>query len=197
VVLRDFFLEEANDWEYGDVDGELAGGQLSARAGKYRFDITSISGVVWWSRALAATATTDFYARVDARRLSGPADSDYGLVFRHTGFSYYYFQVSDSGQYALYRYDDGWTLLVDWTASAAIRPDEVNQLAVLAEGPRFTLFVNDQMLTEVEDDRLPSGSVGVAIQIYDGDENAVFEFDNFEWRAPAAAVTHFTPTPQP
>lgn len=200
VVLRDTFFEPRNDWEFvEDSDDRWARGRLAAQAGKYRFDLTANDGFIWWSRGRLDVVTTDFYAAVDGRQASGTADADYGLIFRFEAGNFYYFQVSDSsGSFAVYRYlQEDWTALVDWTASAAIRAGQVNQLAVAGEGADFTLLINGQPVGAFRDDALPQGGVGVAVQIYTAGEAAVFEFDNFEWRAPRAASLTATPAPGP
>lgn len=199
VVLRDFFNEPANDWELAEnSDDRFARGTVEVRSGMYRWDVTANEGFIWWSLGLANTATADFYAGVTARQVSGAEDADYALIFRHDGYNYYTFQVSDTGQFTSYEYHlEEWTQLIEWTAAAAIRPGEANRLAVAAEGNRFRYFINDDLVAEVEDDTLPSGSAGVAVQVYNDGESAVFEFDNFEWRAPKSATTVTTPTPNP
>ncbi len=197
LVLRDTFFEQRNDWEIANAtEGDLASGTLRIGGGKYRWEITALEGVVWWSRSREDTFTTDFYASVEARQISGTPEADYGLIFRHDGENYYYFQVSDVGWYAVYLYNAGeWTELTAWTESAAIRPGHINKVAVAGEGSLFSLFINGAAVGEVRDATLAAGSAGVAVQIYNAGESAVFEFDNFEWRAPRVAVTKLTPTP--
>lgn len=135
---------------------------------------------------------------MDARQTGGAQEADYGLVFRHDGSNYYYFQVSDVGEYAAYLFsNDEWTELTGWTESAAIRGGRINEIAVAGEGSRFSFFINGERVGEARDATLAAGSVGVAVQIYNADESATFEFDNFEWRAPSDAVTRITPTPEP
>jgi len=199
LVLRDTFFERRNDWEVvEETQGDLANGTLRIGGGKYRWEITAVEGVVWWSRSREDTFTTDFYATVEARQISGTPEADYGLIFRHDGDNYYYFQVSDVGQYAVYRYEaGGWTELITWTATDAVRAGRINNLAVAGEGARFKFFINGQRVGETTDSRLAAGTVGVAVQLYNAGESAVFEFDNFEWRAPSEAVTEITPTPEP
>ena len=122
------------------------------------------------------------------RQVSGAPDADYGLIFRHDGDNYYYFQVSESSQYAVYLYSGGrWAELIGWTKAEAIRAGRINKVAVAGEGARFTLFINGAPVGTVTDATLPTGSVGVAVQIYNAGESATFEFDNFEWRAPRSA----------
>jgi hypothetical protein len=198
VVLRDFFNEPANDWELAeDSDDRFAKGTIEVSGGKYRWEVTANEGFIWWSLALENTSTSDFYAAVAGRQVSGAQDADYALIFRHDGDNYYTFQVSDTGQYTAYEYYlEEWTALIEWTAAEAIDPDGINRLAVAAEGARFRFFINDALVAEVEDDTIESGSAGVAVQVYNPGESAVFEFDNFEWRAPKTAVTVVTPTPE-
>lgn len=198
VVLRDFYNEPANNWELADnTDDRFAKGTLDISGGKYRWDVTANEGFIWWSLALNDTSTSDFYAAVAARQVSGAPDAAYGLIFHHDGDNYYYFQISDTGQYSVYLYYlEEWTALREWTENAAIEPEDVNRLAVAAEGDRFRFFINDQLGGEVEDDTIPGGNAGVAVQVYNAGEAAVFEFDNFEWRAPKTAVTVVTPTPE-
>jgi hypothetical protein len=43
---------------------------------------------------------------------------------------------------------------------------------------------NDQYVAEAEDDRLSQGKAGIAIELVNTDDTAVFEFDNLETRAP-------------
>lgn len=197
VVLRDFYNEPANDWELAEEeDDRFAKGTIEISGGKYRWDVTANEGFIWWSLALNNTSTSDFYAAVAARQVSGAQDADCGLIFRHDGDNYYYFQISDMGQYSVYLYYlEEWTALREWTENAAIEPEGVNRLAVAGEGGRFRFFINDELVAEVEADTLESGRAGVAVQVYNAGETGVFEFDNFEWRAPKTAVTVVTPTP--
>jgi len=68
--------------------------------------------------------------------------------------------------------------------AAAIRPGGTNRLTVLAEGSHFAFYINEQYVGEADDDRLSRGQLGLAIELADAGDTAVFEFDNFEMRAP-------------
>jgi hypothetical protein len=121
---------------------------------------------------------------VEARRVSGSEDGRYGLVFRYADGDYYFVRIRDDQHFRLSLwYEDEWTTVIDWTETSTIRPGQVNRLTVIAEGTHFTFYVNDQYAGEADDSRLSSGGVGVAIELGAGDA-AVFEFDNFEVRAP-------------
>jgi hypothetical protein len=198
LVLADNFDEQANDWETGETDDRFTTGSLKIAGGKYRFDLMANDGFIWWSRSLNNTSTTDFYAAVDAQQIMGPASAEYGMIFRWGRGNFYYFQINESGRFALsLYYFEKWETLVSWTPASAIRPGEVNRLAIGAEGSHFTLYVNGEYVGEADDSRLSDGTVGVAVELNQAGDKAVFQFDDFEWRAPAEAVTVVTPTPKP
>ena len=73
--------------------------------------------------------------------------------------------------------------------STALQPAGANRLAVLAEGSHFRLFINDRLVGELDDARLTSGAVLLAIEAPLAGGNVAFEVDNFELRAPAAVLT--------
>lgn len=187
-LLSDAFDEPAYAWQVGQFDDASAGGRLSVRGGKYLWEVQAHNSLVWWSLPDSSQSVGDFYAAVEARQISGTVNADLGLVFHWADEDYYYFQISPATQkFALNLYANGaWTPLVDWTASAEVKPvGEVNQLAVTTEGTQITLYLNGQRVGQAANARVPQGAVGVAAQLYYGDEAATFDFDNFEWRAPA------------
>jgi hypothetical protein len=55
---------------------------------------------------------------------------------------------------------------------------------VLAQDDQFTFFINDQEVAQLSDGSLPQGRVGLAIDHFEEDVTASWEFDNFEVRAP-------------
>ena len=198
LVLKDDFSQPDNDWETGQSNDRFSTGTVSITGGQYRFDLKANDGFIWWSRSLNNTETADLYAAVDAQQIGGPTSADYGIVFRWGRGNYYYFEITESGQFAFsINYFEKWETLVNWTSAAAIRPGKVNRLAVGAEGSHFAFYVNGESVGEADDSRLPSGTVGVAVELSQAGDQAVFQFDHFEWRAPSKAVSIATPTPKP
>ena len=57
-------------------------------------------------------------------------------------------------------------------------------MTVLGEGSHFRLYINDQYVGEAEDDHLAEGEVGLTITLYNAGDEAIYEFDRFEVRAP-------------
>lgn len=196
VVVRDFFSEPANDWSVGEFSDRFSDGTLSITGGKYRWEVVANDGFIWWTRALETTGAGDNYVSVSARRVAAPADADWGLVVRLSAGNFYYFYLEADGTCAFSRYYlEKWETVT--TCAAGVEADAANTLAVGMEGDRFQLFVNDLLVGEAVDDRIAFGGVGVAVEMYTAGDEGTFEFDNFIWRAPRAAVATVTPTPAP
>ena len=151
--------------------------------GVYTWEINAVQSVGRWC-TLEITPTADFYLMVDARRVKGPPDAGYGLVFRHRDGNYYLFSIRDDGffNFNLW-YDFTWNAIIDWTGTLAIRPGEVNQLAVLAEGTQFTFSINGETVATAEDAQLADGEVGLSVLLITPGE-ATFTFERFRLYSP-------------
>ena len=185
TVLCDTFDANVNDWPGGEYSDERIIGERSITGGKYRWETDALNDVIWWSIPDVAPVS-DFYLTVEARRISGVEDAQYGVLFRRADSDNYgLFKIEDS-QYFKFsvRHEGEWTHVIDWTEASAIRPGGTNRLTVLAEGSHFTFYINEQYVGEADDDRLSRGQPGLAIELADAGDTAVFEFDNFEIRAP-------------
>jgi hypothetical protein len=185
VVVCDNFGANVRDWPEGDYDGDLITGDKFITSGRYRWEANAIDSVIWWS-VPDMDSVSDFYLTAKARRVSGVEDSQYGMIFRRSDKQNYgLFKIEDS-QYFKFaiRHEGEWDTVIDWTESSAIRPGETNRLTVIAVDSHFTFYINDQYVGEADEDRLGEGEAGLAIELLDSDDAAVFEFDDFEVRAP-------------
>jgi serine/threonine-protein kinase len=185
LVLADDFSAEANDWSVGDYDDALVEGNRSIDGGIYRWQAQALDDFVWWS-VPDTEGVSDLYLAVDAHLVDGVSDAQYGLVFRRgESKDYYLVLVSDNGYYEFVQVSDGdWTTVVDWSESAAIRSGEVNRLEIVAQGSRFTLYINGEHVEAFSDDLLTSGKPALVVGLSEAGDASVVEFDNFELRAP-------------
>jgi hypothetical protein len=185
VAFGDTFDSNANDWPAGDYSDERLTGSREIIDGKYHWEAAALDGVIWWSIPDVASVS-DFYLTVNAQRVSGVTDGQYGVIFRRADRdNYALFKIEDSQYYKFsVRYQGEWETVIDWTESSAIRPVGVNRLAVVGEGSHFTFYINDEYVGEIDEDRLPEGTIGLAIELLDDKDAAVFEFDDLEMRAP-------------
>ena len=182
--MCDSFNTNVNDWDAGEYTSGASTGSRLAAGGKYLWQVEAHKSAMWWSNPTSNSAS-DLYLTVEARRVRGPEDGAYGVVFRQAGNDFYAFEMSDLQHFSFSLYYQGqWTTLIDWTKTSAIRPGEVNRMTVLGEGSHFSFYINDQYVGDAEDDQLSSGEVGLTLTLYNAGDEAVYEFDRFEVRAP-------------
>jgi serine/threonine-protein kinase len=185
AVVFDDFSSNANNWPAEASEDEYSLSSLAVADGVYRVEETAHQG---FTHRLSpdVEAVADFVVAVEAHMVSGPDDGAYGIVFREDADdNYYYFTVSNSGDFSLLtRYGGEWITLIDWTDTDVIRPGGVNRLEVRAQGAHIVLLINDHIVAETDDDQLAEGTIALAVELYNEGDEAVFEFDNFELRAP-------------
>ena len=197
LVFSDSFTSDVHQWPVRKESGELASGELQITGGKYRWDTEARADGMVWPAVLNNEAFSDFYLTVEARQVSGDEDGNYGVVFRRNSQGYYLFRIRGDRQFRFSVRDEGeWATLIDWKETVAIRPGEMNKLAVLAQGADFTFFINDELVGEASDKRFDKGEVGLAIGLADVGDKAVFEFDNFELRVSPVELAQLTSTAQ-
>jgi hypothetical protein len=119
---------------------------------------------------------------VDARKVAGPDENEYGVYCRLSGepATFYLGLIGDDGFYGIYERtsDDEW-LLID---GAEDEPIEIraagNHIRLDCIGSTISLYVNGDLVAEGSDDSLTRGEAG----LYTGtlDEPGVeILFDNF------------------
>lgn len=189
IVFWDEFVDNGNGW----VTVEQFNLQIeSSKAidGSFAWQFKALE-TAYPTVKVPHDAVADFYAAVDARRYSGPAEVWYGLTFRQTDARHYYcFLANDRQKYQVWaRSGDMFRQLIEPTRSEAIRASGPNRVGVAGEGQTFTFFVNDQALAalrvELEDISFPEGLVALVLGVEPGD-TGIIDFDNFELRVPAA-----------
>jgi hypothetical protein len=184
VLMEDDFSTPRNAWlsevteqaEKGYEDGEF-------RITVYEPEYST------WSYPDPPRDFADFALEVDARRVSGPLDNEFGVLVRYQPETdeFYLFEMSSNGFYSVEKYQAGeWEHLVKWTESAAILQGQaVNRLRVTGQGDKMRFFVNGEPLTQVEDASFRSGSVGLLASA--GDKGGVaVAFDNLRVRSLSA-----------
>ncbi|MEP6895643.1 MAG: family 16 glycoside hydrolase [Chloroflexota bacterium] len=184
VILKDAFDSNKNNWVVKQSDDAYSLTTYKIAEGNYTWDATAHKAFIGWVTA-DPKSVSDFYLSVEVKQSSGPDSADYGVIFREDNNSnFYYFGINEQGQYILYLFNTDWSTLIDWTESELIQPGETNRITVLGEGSHFIFFINDQYLIELTDDSIKSGTTALAIELAGADDNAVFQFDNFELRVP-------------
>ena len=183
--FNDSFNSNRNDWtegifedEYGTIDYKIDG--------VYTWDVVAKQGVNQKSWASSAPMVEDFTTSADVTHASGAENASYGLLFRVVDTdNLYYFSISDVGYYYVGLLENGvWTTLIDWTETALININSPNTLKVTGTGNEFVFYINGSEVDGIRDSTHPSGTAGLAIELYDGGDVSIFEFDNFVIETP-------------
>jgi len=185
ILFSDPFDNNDNHWNTGLDKSNQADVRREINNGKYTWD--AVSKKPAFSLAIADTANiTDFILSVDLQHTGGTKSSDCGVVFRKdTDDNLYYLGITDNRKFHVaLTYNGGWADIINRTTSNALHADETNRVTVIANGSHFIVLFNDQFVVEFEDDYIPRGTVGLGILIFNPEQQANFEFDNFELRTP-------------
>lgn len=182
VLFRDNFVDPSfAGWDrYTDEDANLENTN-----GAYRIAVTKDNLTVW-SRPRLNFA--DVQVEVQATRAGGPGDGEFGILCRYQDAdNFYVLEATNDGYAAIYKQLAGeWVDLVKWQSSDAIRlgEDAVNQLRAECVGDRLALYVNGQLVAEVQDSDFASGDVGLQAGTFDEAGTDIL-FDDFVVRQPA------------
>jgi Tol biopolymer transport system component len=160
LIFNDEFNDNKNKWDIGPYQADSVTLSRSIEDGKYILDFQSRIGWVYWSFP-ASNPVKDFVASVEITHVEGNPLEPFGLIFRARTDEYYLFQVDETGRAAFYIYtQDKYTALMERSTSA-VKIGEANEITIHAQGSHFTFYINKTKITEIEDDRLFDGYVGV------------------------------------
>lgn len=133
--------------------------------------------------ALEEPTFADFLLEVDAWQRSGASEGSYGVLFRmQDDQQFYRFEITGTGLYMIERHnsDGTWTRFVpEWTPTSALNKglNIPNRLKIIATGPDMAFYVNDILLTQVQDDQYAAGKIGLDAGTFSGGSLQV-SFDN-------------------
>lgn len=184
VILSDSFDNNNNEWKTGVREDDLATLISEINNGKYTLNATAKSGFVEGVASPKIYSVKDFIATLECKVNNLPT-AEYGIVFRKDILgNYYFFRLSDTGYFKLsLRRKEEWITIINWTQSPLIKTGGTNRITVIGQGSQFLFFINDTYAAQAVDDTIASGHITMAVSLDKG-EQATFEFDNFEIRAP-------------
>lgn len=165
-------------WSKGGASVEYHNGGLRILIGQAQYDFWSVAGQKF------ADATIE----VDAEKIGGPDDNDFGIICRYQDKDNFYMLVASSdGYYGIAKMKDGQYSMIGADqlqySSVITRGHAVNRVRADCIGNQLTLYVNGQKLMYAQDDDFASGDVGVLAGAYDAQGVDVL-FDNFVVKKP-------------
>jgi hypothetical protein len=109
----------------------------------------------------------DVVIEVDAKKLDGPDNNDYGVICRYQDVeNFYFFTIGSDGYYGISKYTkDGDSLLgmssLGKNTDVILGGDATNHIKVTCSGSSLKLEVNGTLLAEAEDADFTSGDIGL------------------------------------
>jgi hypothetical protein len=181
ILFQDDFSDPSSGWDQVSV----MEGETDYVDGAYRIFVNETSYDIWANPGLEFTNTV---IEVDATKVGGPDDNDFGIICRYQGLDrFYFFIISSDGYYGIGRVVNGEQELLQneqMLESAAINQGlATNKLRVECVGDRLSFFANDTLLLEVDDATYSSGDVGLLAGTFDTAGTDI-HFDNFIVREP-------------
>jgi hypothetical protein len=192
IAFQESFDTNTNKWADSDITGDLSSDdwiRLSRRFinGVYKVEGQPRYGTPYWLFPTYSNLPPKFLVAVDAKQDGGDKKSgSYGIIFCYINpQNFYRFTIRDDQFFAVeLKYDNNWITLSDWSKSNAIRPDEINNLKVIANNSQFFFFINNQYVGEINDNRLENGLAGLTMHLTAISDTYLFEFDNFTISTP-------------
>src|SRR3990170_1149302 len=181
VLFQDDFSDPSSGWER--MSGAL--GSSDYINGAFRFLISEINSDL---TSTIHMTLTDVSIDVDAAKIGGPDDNDFGVICSHVdGDNFYFFVISSDGYFGIGKQSGGDQALL---GAEALKPHPAvrqgaatNHIRADCVGESLALHVNGVHITTVKDREFSSGKVGLFAGTYEipGTEIA---FDNFTIRGP-------------
>ncbi len=182
-VVDETFADNAANWPSDSTSTEFINGRASVMDGKYRFDYTfNKSTGALMSNLAPYMPLSNFYFASDfnvvAPRNNAEKGAAAGLYFRWSGTKGYAFILSANAKYSLCSLDDGvWKEIIGWTVIPGLNAYKRIRLAVLADGPFITLYINGVKCAAIEDHANITGNYGLLVEGWSKD-SFVVDFDN-------------------
>lgn len=163
LSLEDDFENNIHGWGMGSSEEDTVKLTQTMDNGKYTWDFHAASGWNFWDWP-NTEKFDDFVAAVELQHTIGPRPDSYGIAFRISDEDMYYFEVNDSGSFGVWLFfQDDYKSLLGGSRAFVVRPGEINTLAVKAVGAKFSFYINQQLVGEVEDNTLSEGQVGILL----------------------------------
>lgn len=182
AVYAQDFSAEVEDWAAGRDEDDYVYAERDFSDGMYRWQLQAKQDFFTLRRSTSVSNLPIPFFQLSARMIvaEAPAGIAYGLVFNLDDDDYYYFKVTQSGEYALYLHQKaGFEALISETETADVQrgASATNWLAVITRGDLLELYINGRLQDSLIDTTLRGGGIGLAVELPAG-EDATIYFDD-------------------
>lgn len=182
VLFQDDFSDSSSGWDRSS----FVGGSTDYENSGYRIFVNETNYSAW---ANPNRNYSDVRIEVEARKIGGDDDNEFGVICRHANINNFYVAtISSDGFYGFLKREDGGSLqllnMENMLPSEAINLGNATNLIRLdCVGSTLSLYVNGKFVGETVDDSIGSGDVGLYAGTFSVPGTDIF-FDNFVVREP-------------
>jgi hypothetical protein len=177
ILFQDDFSNTNSGWDQVRTEDGITDYESG---GVYRIQVLTANTDIW---ANPGKNFSDTRIEVEATKVGGADDNDFGLICRYQDVNnFYFFMISSDGYYGVGRVANGNQELIgmqEMPPSDAINKGNTkNLIRADCVGSTLTLYVNNVQLTSQTDSTFTSGDVGLLAGTYD-EIGTDIHFDNF------------------
>lgn len=179
ILFSDDFSDPNSGWDRSDWES----GVTDYNNGTYRMLVKIPNYDIWANPGQYFDG--DVRVEVDATKVAGELDDDYGLICRYSGEpsapNYYYFIISSDGYAVIGKVgagENGYISSEEMLPTEAIKQGlTTNRLKADCIGSTLSLYVNGQMVASATDSEFTAGDVGLMAGTFDIPSSEI-AFDN-------------------
>jgi hypothetical protein len=176
LLFQDDFSDTSSGWDRVTADT----GVTDYAEGVYRIYVNESGTDVWANPGLEFSDVT---VQVEAIKIGGPDDNDFGVICRSVDTSnFYFFVISSDGYYGIGKVSNAGQELIGMDAmqpsEAILQGEASNTIRADCVGSSLSLYVNAEKLDEVQDSEFSTGDVGLIAGSFDTPGTDI-HFDNF------------------
>ena len=178
VLFQDDFSDNSGNW-YTFVDDS---GITDYENEGFRITINETNAYHWTNPDMEFT---DTLIEVEATKLGGPEENDFGIICRYQDENnFYFFTISSDGYFGIAKIVDGTESLVGmeelgFDEEAINAGESTNLVGAECVGTTLTLFANGKKLAEASDSDFSSGDIGLIASTYEESGTDIL-FDNLK-----------------
>ena len=182
VLFQDDFSDMDSGWDRSTFDAGLT----DYERGSYRIYVNETSYSAW---ANPSRNFSDVSVEVEAEKIGGDDDNEFGIICRHANVdNYYVATISSDGFYGFLVRRDGDSLellnMENMLPSDSINLGNAsNHIRLDCVGSTLTLYVNGEFVGETVDSSIGAGDVGLYAGTFSVPGTDIL-FDNFVVREP-------------
>jgi hypothetical protein len=181
LLFQDGFSDPSSGWDRVRTPE----GMTDYEGDRYRIVVDAPNADYWANPGLGFT---DVVIDVDAGKVSGPDDNDFGILCRYQNTENFYFLIiSSDGYYGIGKVQNGEQRLLEpshmYHSEVILTGESPNHITAECNGSRLTLSVNGELIAEANDTTFLDGDIGLIVGSFDIPGVDIW-FDNLSVKVP-------------